>query len=60
MSTTVPPKPLTFSKHALIIAALAAAGQFMTSLVVQEAVPPTIGAAIGALIGEALVYEHSA
>jgi hypothetical protein len=54
------PQPLNFTKHAVIIALLAAAGQFIASLVTQGAIAPPVGAGIGALIGEALIYEHSA
>jgi hypothetical protein len=60
MSSTPNPTPITFSKHALIIAALTAAGAFVSSLISGGAIPATIGGPIGAIIGEALIYEHSA
>jgi hypothetical protein len=59
MSTTTP-QPINFTKHAVIIALLAAAGQFIASLVTGGAIPAPLGAAAGAVIGEALIYEHSA
>ena len=61
MSTPAPtPTPISFTKHAVIIALLAAAGQFITSLVTGGAIPAPLGAGLGAVIGEALIYEHSA
>jgi len=48
------------TKHAVIIALLAAAGQFLTSLITGGVIAPPLGAAAGAVIGELLIYEHSA
>ena len=52
--------PLNKTKHILIVAALAAAGAFVGSLVQQGVIDTALGSAIGAIIGEALIYEHSA
>lgn len=63
MSTPIPaPSPLTKWKHALIISGLAAAGAFVGSLqtVISDPAGIAIFAGIGALIAEALTYEHSA
>lgn len=62
MTTPAPAQvnPLSKEKHVIIVALLTAAGSFLTSLVTQGAVPTTTGAAIGAIIAEALIYEHSA
>jgi hypothetical protein len=44
----------------LIVAGLAAAGAFVASLVSTGLLDITVGTALGALVGEALTYEHSA
>lgn len=57
--TVQPVTALTKNKHFLIIALLSAAGEFVSQLVSQGVIQQGLGAAVGALIGEALTYEHS-
>ena len=60
MSNPTPaPVPMDKTKHAIVIALLTAAGAFLTSLVTGGVIAAPIGSAIGALIGEGLIYEHS-
>lgn len=56
MSTTT---GLTKWKHALIIALLVGGSSFLTSLTNSGLVATTVAGPIMALIGEALIYEHS-
>lgn len=54
------PIPLTKYKHAIIIAALAAAGHFLTSLAGAPGIPADAATFLAAVGGEVLIYDHSA
>lgn len=58
---SVEPTPLTKWKHGLIVAGLSAAGAFLGSLqtLITDPAGVAIFTAIGALVAEALTYEHS-
>ena len=58
MSTTA--SPLTKWKHGLIVAGLAATGALVASLMNQGLIGQGLGSALGALLAEGIIYEHSA
>lgn len=60
MSTPTPVAALSKEKHIIIVALLTAAGTFLSSLITGGVVAPSIGGPIGAILGELLIYEHSA
>ena len=58
MSTTA--TPLSKWKHVAIIAGLSAAAAGVAQALALGLIDTTLASAIGAAIGEALTYEHSA
>ena len=58
MSNTA--EPLSKYKHAIVIAALAAAGHFLTSLAGAPGIPADAATFLAAIGGEVLIYDHSA
>ena len=56
--TPATPAPLSMNKHLVITAALAALGTFLNAII--PALPPEAGAALGVVVSEILIYEHSA
>ncbi len=60
MSTTSGATPLSKWKHVAIIAGLAAASAGVAQALALGLIDTTLASAFGAVIGEALTYEHSA
>ncbi len=60
MSIPTDPEPLSKYKHAIIVALLAAAGHFLTSLAGAPGIPADVASFAAVIGGEVLIYDHSA